>query len=188
MYLNHCIDISPHSVISITFPALTRHFPIESTVKHRTLVVSTRHLYIFRGYWYRSVRRRFHIHAIQVTLYRLPLDDAEFTLRRRLLKDARWTDDANRGVVDVELLVLLKRLAERMQTMFDQLLQRTYKESVKHPHQTGRGTHTLKSPQSAAPDTSWRSGYARRSTWQSTRTSCPRAKTQTGAVPSDLVR
>lgn len=39
--------------------------------------------------------------------------------------EASWTNDANRSVVDIEFFVLLEGLPERVQAMFNQLLQST---------------------------------------------------------------
>lgn len=51
------------------------------------------------------------------------------------------TNDANRSVVDVELFVLLKRLAERVQTMLDQLFQSTLKRVSKSWRQVIKETN-----------------------------------------------
>ena len=62
-------------------------------------------------------------HAIQVDLDDLALEDAEVALGPYVLTNA---DDADRGVVDRELLVLLERLAQRVQTVPDEVLERAW--------------------------------------------------------------
>ena len=66
-------------------------------------------------------------HAPEVALDGLTLEDAEVALGRdvRLFRTGR-ADDANGGVVDGELLVLLQGLTQCVQTMADQLLQCAY--------------------------------------------------------------
>ena len=63
-------------------------------------------------------------HALQVNLNDLALEDAEVSLGPDVsFVRATGTNDADRGVVDGELLVLLERLSQRMQAMLNELLQ-----------------------------------------------------------------
>ena len=78
-----------------------------------------------RGRWLRgSVAAFLGDHRLQVRLNLLALKDSEGALWRHvLLVLARGADNAYRGVVDRELLVLLERLPEGMQAVADELFE-----------------------------------------------------------------
>ena len=123
-------------------------------------------------------------HAIQVDLDDLALEDAEVALGPYVLTNA---DDADRGVVDRELLVLLERLPESVQAVADEFLQCAcdYTRSVSIRVGSGGearvgGAHSLRSSRSASRGRFSRFATARQWTWRSTRRNFLMARTRRG--------